>query len=116
MARSKEVIWWSLFSAGGIMAALFVPVLVILTGFGIPFGIDGKSADYNHMRNLLGHWLTKAFLLVVLPLVFVHCLHRIRHTLIDLGLRPFSIPLGVVCYALAGFGTVMTLIVVSKLP
>ena len=32
MKRSSEAFWWALFSAGGVMAALFVPAFVIVTG------------------------------------------------------------------------------------
>ncbi len=36
MKRSNEAFWWSLFAAGGVLAALFVPVLVVMTGFVLP--------------------------------------------------------------------------------
>ena len=38
MKRSSEAFWWALFSAGGVMAALFVPAFVIVTGFLLPRG------------------------------------------------------------------------------
>ena len=37
MKRSNEAFLWSLFSAGGVMAALFVPALVLVTGLVLPF-------------------------------------------------------------------------------
>ena len=36
MAKSNEPIWWSLFSAGGVVAALLVPVRIFLTGIAWP--------------------------------------------------------------------------------
>ena len=34
--RSLEPLLWALFSAGGVLAALFLPVLVLLFGFAFP--------------------------------------------------------------------------------
>ena len=36
MKKSNEPIWWSLFSAGGMIAAMVFPILIIITGFLIP--------------------------------------------------------------------------------
>ena len=106
MKRSSEAFWWALFSAGGVMAALFVPVFVVVTGFLLPGGGDAavmaeRSAA---LAQAAGWWPVKLVLLGVLALSLFHCGHRIRHTLMDLGLRRFSGLLKLPCYggALAG--------------
>ena len=38
MAKSAEAFWWSLFSAGGMVVALLVPIHVVLTGIAVPLG------------------------------------------------------------------------------
>ena len=38
MVKSNEPVWWSLFSAGGVVAALFIPITLILTGLAVPLG------------------------------------------------------------------------------
>ena len=43
MAKSNEPIWWSLFSAGGMVAAMVLPILIIITGVLVPFGWAGND-------------------------------------------------------------------------
>ena len=38
MAKSNAPIWWSMFSAGGVMSAFFVPVLIVITSIAVPTG------------------------------------------------------------------------------
>ena len=98
MAKSSnEAFWWSLFSAGGMIAALLVPVHIVLNGIAEPLG--WVSAD--HMRALISHPLTKLYLFVLLSLPFFHCAHRIRHVLYDMGLRGLQTPVAVLCYGAA---------------
>jgi len=98
MAKSSnEAFWWSLFSAGGMIAALLVPIHIILNGIAEPLG--WVSAD--HMRALVSHPLTKLYLFVLLSLPFFHCAHRIRHVLYDMGLRGLQTPVAVLCYGAA---------------
>ena len=32
--RSHEPFWWSIFGMGGVIAALFIPVMIFVTGIG----------------------------------------------------------------------------------
>ena len=98
MAKSSnEAFWWSLFSAGGMIAALLVPIHIVLNGIAEPLG--WVSAE--HMRALISHPLTKLYLFVLLSLPFFHCAHRIRHVLYDMGLRGLQTPVAVLCYGAA---------------
>jgi fumarate reductase subunit D len=98
MAKSKEVFWWSIFSAGGVMSALFVPAFIILTGFILPYQKDYSEERFNKLQGLLGWMPVKIVLFGILFLSFFHCAHRFRHTAMDLGLRSASTGLGVVFY------------------
>jgi fumarate reductase subunit D len=103
MAKSSnEAFWWSLFSAGGMVAALLVPVHIVLNGIAEPLG----WVSVDHMRALVSHPLAKLYLFVLIALPFFHCAHRIRHTLYDTGLREYQTPIAVFCYGAAIIGTV----------
>ena len=107
MSKSNEAFWWSLFSAGGVVAALLVPVHIVLTGIAFPSGwVSEPAFGYERMRALASHPLTKLYLFVLLALPFFHCAHRIRHTLYDTGLREYQTSIAVLCYGAAIIGTV----------
>ncbi len=107
MSKSNEAFWWSLFSAGGVVAALLVPVHIVLTGIAVPLGwVPAEAFGYDRMRALVSHPLTKLYLFVLLALPFFHCAHRIRHTLYDTGLRGYQTSIAVLCYGAAIIGTV----------
>ncbi len=103
MSKTNEVYWWTIFSMGGVLGALFLPVFVLLTGFILPFG-ELSSEEFANLHKLLGNWVIKIFLLVIFFSCFFHGFHRLRHTLLDLGLRPYEGPLTFTCYGLAFSG------------
>lgn len=107
MRRSKEPLFWSLFSGGGMLAALLVPVLIVVTGFLVPAGAVG----FNRLHAIVTNPVGRIVLFAVAALTFFHWAHRIRHVLIDVGLRRFSQPLAVVCYLAALAGTVWAAVV-----
>jgi fumarate reductase subunit D len=79
------------------IAALLVPIHIILNGIAEPLG----WVSVDHMRALVSHPLTKLYLFVLLSLPFFHCAHRIRHVLYDMGLRGLQTPVAVLCYGAA---------------
>ncbi len=107
MSRSNEAIWWSLFSAGGVMAALFIPAMILATGFLLPVEDTTRAAEhYAQLHGMVSAWYVTIPLFVIICLTLFHCAHRIRHTLMDLGLRAVTPVLMLVCYgsALVGVG------------
>ena len=103
MAKSNEPIMWSLFSAGGMVTAFFVPVTIVLTSIVVPAG----WIEVENFRQLIAHLLTRLFLFVLISLALFHWAHRFRYALVDLGLRNSAGLLAITCYATAVVGTIM---------
>ena len=100
--RSGEAFWWALFSGGGVMAALFVPAFVVVTGFLLPAGDAAVAAERAAaFAQAVGWWPVKVALLGVITLSFFHCMHRVRHLLMDVGLRRYAGALKLPCYGAA---------------
>ena len=101
MAKSKEPIWWSLFSAGGVVAAFFIPITIILTGIAIPAGL----IDVEQLNQLIRYPLVRVYLFVLISLPMFHWAHRFRYALVDLGLKGLDRVLALLFYGLAIVGT-----------
>jgi fumarate reductase subunit D len=114
MHKSNEPFWWSLFSAGGVMSALFVPVLIVLTGLVLPFTESSRSA-YPRLLSTISFWPVRIILMGVLCLSFFHCAHRIRHVAPTIGIRSSPALLYLVCYGAAFAGAVATVVALVRL-
>ena len=116
MSKSNEAFWWSLFSAGGVLAALAVPALVLSTGFLLATNDTSVAAErYAQLQSILSWWIVRMILFVVIFLSFFHCAHRIRHTLMDLGVRGISLPLMIICYGGSLVGTIAAAVILVKI-
>ena len=116
MSRSNEAFWWSLFAAGGVLGALFIPVFVLLTGFWLPTAEPGEAAEhYTHLAELLGRWPVKIAVIAVTGLSCFLCAHRIRHTLMDLGLRGQAKVISLACYGAAILGVLAAVLLVARI-
>jgi fumarate reductase subunit D len=111
MSRSNEPIWWSLFSGGGVVAALLMPVTIVLTGIAIPLG----WLTPQRVVELVQHPLTRLYLFVVISLSLFHWAHRFKFTLVDLGLKPIAGLLSVACYGAAIAGTVLSVVFLVRI-
>ena len=89
MKRSNAPIFWLLFGAGGMLSALFGPVLVLITGIAVPLGWPPGSGvmAYPRMLAFAQNWLGKGFLFAVIALFAWHAAHRIYHSLHDIGVH-----------------------------
>ncbi|MSO20884.1 MAG: fumarate reductase subunit D [Acidobacteria bacterium] len=107
MAKSNEPIFWSLFSAGGVVAAFLMPIHIFLTGIAWPLGILPEHAlDYSRVQALLSHPLARLYCFVLISLPLFHWAHRFRFTLFDLGIHGGKTLLAVLCYGAAIAGTI----------
>ncbi|MBI3912550.1 MAG: fumarate reductase subunit D [Armatimonadetes bacterium] len=106
-ASRSEPFWWSLFAAGGVVAAFLVPIHVLLEGIVGPLGGPTPAADYDRMHAWLASPFTRVYLFVLISLPLFHWAHRFRFTLADLGLSRFGAWLAVLCYGAAIVGTAL---------
>lgn len=107
--RSNAPVFWGLFGAGGMLAALFGPVLVFVTGIAVPLGfiLPPDAMSWAHMQALAQHWAGKGLLFVVVALFMWHAMHRILHSLHDLGVHAGA-GMKFMCYGLALLVTLFT--------
>lgn len=102
--RTIEPLLWTLFSAGGVVAALLLPIHVFLFGLAFPLGWLGPPS-YDRLAQLIHNPLVKLYLLVFCTLPLFHGAHRFRFTLFDgLQIKHLNELINLLCYggALAG--------------
>ena len=107
MARSNKPLVWSMFAAGGTLAALVIPALLLVTlmaGYEHP----PSSLSYDNMHDFASGWLGKISIFVVISLCLWHAAHRMRTALHGLGLRADR-AVAIAGYSIAGAGTLLTL-------
>ncbi len=105
MAKSNEPIWWSLFSAGGVVAAFLIPLHIFLMGLAWPLGL--VSLEFDKVQALLANPLVRLYCFVLISLPLFHWAHRFRFILVLLGLKNIKTLLAVLCYGTAIAGTVV---------
>lgn len=98
--RCNEPFFWSLFAAGGTITALLAPALIVTLGFLVP----ADQVSFERLHSILTNPLGRLALVGLAGLTLFHAAHRLRHTLLEVGLRRLARPIAVVCYlsALAG--------------
>ncbi len=115
MARSNDPFWWSLFGAGGVVAAFLVPIHIVLTGIAAPAGWVRQPFEYHRALTLVSHPVSRIYLFVLIALPLFHWAHRFRFMLIDLGLKGGRGLVAVACYGGAIVGTILTAVVLIRL-
>jgi fumarate reductase subunit D len=104
--RHPEPYLWLLFSAGGVVAALLMPMILVLFGLAFPLGWIAPP-EYARVSTLLGHPLTGLALFAACALSLVHAAHRFRYTLYDgLQIKHLNELIALLCYGGAIAGTV----------
>lgn len=89
MKRSDEPLYWLLFGAGGVVAGLLLPVLILITGLLVPLGIlSADTMSYANIHALATSWWGGIILFVVIGTCIYHAMHRVFHGLHDLGIHP----------------------------
>jgi fumarate reductase subunit D len=114
--RSNEPFVWMLFSAGGVVAAMLIPIQLFLFGVAFPLGwLDGPS--YQSLFTLLRHPLTRLYLFVLCSLPLFHWAHRFRYTLYDgLQIKHLNELINTFCYGGAILGTAAAGYLLWKIP
>jgi len=116
MKRTKTPFLWALFSAGGTVAALFIPVHLFLNGLAFPLGWV-EAPGYNSLLNLVKQPLIRLYLFVLISLPLFHWAHRFRYTLYDgLQLKHLTELIAFLCYGGALVGTAIAAYTLWNIP
>ncbi|HEY8049153.1 MAG TPA: fumarate reductase subunit FrdD [Ramlibacter sp.] len=94
MTRSHAPIFWLLFGAGGMLAALFGPALVVVTGW---MDLPSYASVHAVVHSIIG----KLFLFFAVALFAWHAAHRILCSLHDVGIHK-GLGAKLCCYGVAG--------------
>ena len=105
-----HLFWWFMFAQGGVIAAILLPVHIVLQGILGPLGIVKVVTPDN--ATILGNPIVKVYLLVLIAVPFFHFAHRLRYLLVDLGVPAArTVPVQVVFYGGAILVTLVTIYV-----
>jgi fumarate reductase subunit D len=106
-----HLIWWFLFAQGGVIAAILLPVHILVQGILGPLGIVSVvDRHYDTWVRVLSNPIVKLYLLVLIALPFFHFAHRLRYLLVDFGVPAAkSVPAQVVFYGGAVVVTAVTI-------
>ena len=103
--RAIEPLLWILFSAGGMLAALVIPVLLFLFGLAFPLGWLSPPS-HGHLLAVLVHPVVRLALFLLCTLALFHWAHRFRYTLYDgLQIKHLNELIYPVCYGGAIVGS-----------
>lgn len=104
---SNDAFFWTLFSAGGVVAAVLVPVHLFLFGLAFPLGWI-TPPTYEHLLALARMPLVRVYLFILCSLPLFHWAHRFRFTLYDgLQVKHLNEVIFVFCYGGALVGTLI---------
>ncbi|MGH2591039.1 MAG: fumarate reductase subunit FrdD, partial [Actinomycetota bacterium] len=98
-----EPMFWGLFSTGGFVAALVLPIAVAILGLAFPVGLLPRDAlSYERVADLVRSPLAKLFLLGLVSLPLFHWAHRFRYAVHhQFGVHGLKRLVAVACYGTA---------------
>ncbi len=113
----SHAFWWGMFAVGGMVAAVLVPVHILVQGVLGPLGIvPVVSNRYETFAAALANPLVKLYLLIFISLPLFHWAHRFRFFLLDLGVRSGRGAIAVLMYGSAIGGTLITAYLLLTVP
>jgi fumarate reductase subunit D len=105
--RHPEPLLWMLFSAGGVLSGMLMPILVLLFGVAFPLGWL-TAPSYEQILAVIGNPLTRLALFGLCVLSLFHWAHRFRHTLYDgLQIKHLNEVIALLSYGAAVVGSVV---------
>jgi fumarate reductase subunit D len=114
--RALEPVLWLAFSAGGVLSALLIPVLLFLFGLAFPLGWL-PSPDHAQVIAVLGHPLARLGIVALCTLSLFHWAHRFRYTLYDgLQIKHLNELINLLCYGGAIVGSVLAVYLAFRIP
>jgi fumarate reductase subunit D len=113
----SHAFWWAMFSQGGMIAAMLVPVTILLSGILGPLGVvPYLDGNFRWFSAFVGNWLGKLYLFVLISLPAVHAAHRFHFWLHHLGIHAGRRVIPYLSYAAAILITLATAIVLVTTP
>lgn len=106
MAIARKAFVWGLFAAGGTLAAMLFPVLILVFVL-VSAGLVPDGLEYHQLKSALGQWPVALALFMVLLCAAWHAAHRLRIVMHDLGLRSDK-RVARLAYSLASLYSVLT--------
>jgi fumarate reductase subunit D len=104
--RSIEPLLWLMFSGGGVLAALGLPILLLMFGVAFPLGWL-TPPDHDQLTSLMRPAIVRVALFILCALSLVHAGHRFRFTLYDgIQIKHLNELIGLLCYGGALVGSV----------
>jgi fumarate reductase subunit D len=77
-----------MFAQGGVIAALLIPVHILVQGILGPLGVvHVVDRHYDTWISILANPIVKLYLLVLIGVPFFHFAHRLRYLLVDMGVH-----------------------------
>ena len=114
--RHPEPLLWLLFSAGGVLSALLMPILLLLLGVAIPLGWLA-APSHAQVVVVLSHPVTALVLFGLCALSLFHWAHRFRHTLYDgLQIKHLNELIALITYGAAVVGSVAAAYLLWQIP
>ena len=112
-----EPMFWGLFSAGGFVAALLLPITVGILGIAFAAGwLPVEALSYERVVDLVSHPLAKLYLLALVSLPLFHWAHRFRYTVHhQFGVHGLKRLIAVACYGTAIAGAALAALVLLRI-
>ena len=106
-----HLFWWFMFAQGGVIAAVLIPVHIVVQGILGPLGVvPVVDRHYDTWIAVLGNPIVKLYLLVLIAVPFFHFAHRLRYLLVDLGVPAAKgVPAQIAFYGGAVLVTLITI-------
>jgi fumarate reductase subunit D len=116
MKRQAEPGLWLLFSAGGVLSAMLMPVLLFLFGLAFPLGWL-SAPSHADLLAVIRHPIARLALFALCMLSLFHWAHRFRYTLYDgLQIKHLNEMVAILCYGTAIVGSVAAAYLMWQVP
>jgi fumarate reductase subunit D len=114
--KTLEPLLWTLFSAGGVVAAVALPIHLLLFGIAIPLERLAPPEQPYLLELLRSPW-TRIYLFVLCTLALFHAAHRFRYTLYDgLQIKHLNEVINTFCYGGAVAGSAWAAYLLWQVP
>ncbi len=104
-----EPFLWAAFGNGGTFAAILLPVVILIFGVLLPFGVLDTETVYQNMLAVYNNFIGKLVIFLLLAFNLWHACHRIYHGLHDLKFHP-PVWVKAAIYGVAAVGSIVVLV------